>query len=238
MTTTAHKQYTKTASAIYESGRPGANTGHPVTTYQNKHNGLQIVLCQIPGPMCSLEIIVPTLPTNNKGTAHALEHLVLRGSKNYPYCGYLTSFMQRNFCAGRNGATHCDHTSYVAGSIGQRAMGKLLPVYLDHVINPLLDPQQVPSQVYQENELGDKSGVVYNEMLSREAKPDDIVIYAMLKSLYPEHSPYTHYSGGYTHLLRSITHQEIVDYHAEFYDPCNITVVVMGDVTEDYIIDK
>ncbi|ORX66416.1 LuxS/MPP-like metallohydrolase [Linderina pennispora] len=234
----AGKQYTKLDSVVYENGKKDGGAGHIVTMYENNRCGLRVVLCKIPGAMCSLEIIVPTLATDDKGTAHALEHLVLRGSKHYPHCGYLTAFMQRNYCAGRNGMTCADHTVYVASAISEKAIGRLLPVYLDHVINPLLDPQQLPTQVYQINDQGHEGGVVYNEMLSREDKPDDIVIHTMLKKLYPDHSPYAHYPGGYTGLLSTITHKEIVDFHSEFYDPCNITVVIAGSVTEEHIISE
>lgn len=47
----------------------------------------------IPGPLCSVAIIVPTEAKDNKGIPHTLEHLVFMGSKRYPQRGYLDKYV-------------------------------------------------------------------------------------------------------------------------------------------------
>ncbi|KAI8326444.1 hypothetical protein GQ54DRAFT_237574, partial [Martensiomyces pterosporus] len=154
--------------------------------------------------------------------------LVLCGSRSYPKRGYLASVISMNYSGGRIATTHHDHTSYVVSTAGEQAMANILPVYLDHIINPLLSDHLVKTQVYHYDSKGEEMGVVYNEMRSKEFVPVGMAYMQMRKMLYRPSSSYPHFSGGYTSEIATLTHEEIVAYHQRFYDPCNITVVLVG----------
>lgn len=115
-----------------------------------------------------------------------------------------------------------------AGSEGFLA---LLPIYVDHVLNPLLTDAGYITEVHHVSGEGEDSGVVYCEMQGCENTGETRVHHAMLRAMYPGHCGYKSVTGGMLKNLRESTSNEKVrNYHKAFYRPENLVLVITGQV--------
>ncbi|KIH47707.1 hypothetical protein ANCDUO_22229, partial [Ancylostoma duodenale] len=60
------------------------------------------------------------------------------GSEKYPFKGILSTIANRCMASGENGWTCQDLTAYTLNTVGSEGFFKVLPVYLDHVLSPML----------------------------------------------------------------------------------------------------
>ncbi|OMJ09228.1 hypothetical protein AYI70_g11040, partial [Smittium culicis] len=109
----------------------------PAISLIHIRSGLRIVVCKTPGPLCQLNIFVPTITYSDKGLPHTLEHLIFCGSKNFPHRGYLDALANKCISNGTNAYTAPDHTMYTFESAGEDGVINTLPVFLDGVFNPI-----------------------------------------------------------------------------------------------------
>ncbi|KAJ1870561.1 hypothetical protein LPJ57_005333 [Coemansia sp. RSA 486] len=219
---------------VYQKGTSNPDDGYKTSVYRHCDSEMRVVICRIPRPVCTLHIYVPTIANNNKGLPHTLEHLIFCGSKRHPDRGYLDALAVCNFSQGTNAWTAVDHTCYTLSASSEQAVANLLPVYLDHVLNPLLRDQQFVTEVYHYDENGKEQGVVFSEMSSRENDEYDLASGHINNMMYPAKNPYTFETGGRTPDIATLTNQEIIDYHREYYDTNNITVVMTGAFGDDF----
>lgn len=67
-----------------------------------------------------------------------LNIVIFCGSKNYPERGYLEALAIKFFSNGTNAWTNSDHTAYTVSMVGTHGLKYILPMFLDHIINPKL----------------------------------------------------------------------------------------------------
>ncbi|ORX60755.1 hypothetical protein BCR36DRAFT_272715 [Piromyces finnis] len=208
------------------------NQSLEINTYKYDKSNFRVVFINVPGPLCTTTIFVPTLSPNDKGLPHTLEHLIFCGSKNYPNRGYLDSLANRCLSIGTNAYTAEDNTGYTLVTAGAEGTINILPVFLDHVIQPSLRPYQFLTEIYHIDGSAKQKGVVYCEMASRENTEPDLLDLHLRKNLFQNQSTYSFECGGKTKDIKDLTNDEIIEYHKKFYDPSNITVIICG------LIDK
>mmetsp|Transcript_3962 Transcript_3962/g.11876 ORF Transcript_3962/g.11876 Transcript_3962/m.11876 type:complete len:1062 (-) Transcript_3962:3184-6369(-) len=204
---------------------------------KNEH-GAKIVLFNAPGPICSATVVVATTPVSDAGHPHCLEHLVFMGSKRYPKRGYLDMLATRNCSDGTNAWTCVDHTAYTIATAGKEGLLQVLPVYLDHVLNPTLTEEHFLHEVYHVRGDGEEAGVVFQEMHCRENTEGDLVSLAWHRALFPGTSLALE-SGGRTPDIAKLSNKEVEAFHRSNYSAGNITVIVVGgpDIAMDECID-
>ncbi|KAJ2722048.1 hypothetical protein GGI07_003582 [Coemansia sp. Benny D115] len=122
----------------------------------------------------------------------------------------------------------------------QEAVENVLPVYLDHVLHPLLRDDQFVTEVYHFDATGKEQGVVFSEMLSRENSESDLASHHLRNLMFAPKSAYTYETGGLTPDIAVLTNQEIIDYHRQYYDSNNLTIVMTGAFDDDFekILEK
>ena len=110
-----------------------------------------------------------TLPFDDSGVFHILEHSVLCGSRNYPVKEPFVELMKGSLNTFLNALTYPDKTCYPVSSRNDQDFLNLMHVYLDAVFFPRI--HEKPEIFQQEGwhyELQDgvltRSGVVLNEM--------------------------------------------------------------------------
>lgn len=86
----------------------------------------------------SIFINLATEAHDDDGLPHTLEHLVFLGSEDYPYKGVLDLLANRCLASGTNAATQIDSTFYTMITAGSEGFLSLMPIYLDHILYPLL----------------------------------------------------------------------------------------------------
>lgn len=132
-----------------------------------------------------------------------------------------------------------DNTTYTLSTIEKTGFLQLLPIFLDHILFPLLNESGFTTEVYHINGEGEDSGVVYSEMQSVENEDENIVERAIHKAIYPnEDCGYRYETGGALKNLRtSTTYQKVCDYHKKMYKPDNLAIIVAGKIEADEVIE-
>ncbi|KAJ2847630.1 hypothetical protein IWW36_003755 [Coemansia brasiliensis] len=211
-----------------------ATSSIPATVYRHRDSQFRVIQCQVDQPLFTLSIYVPTLPSNNKGLPHTLEHLVFCGSQRYKNRGFLDALATCNFSQGTNAWTWEDVTCYTLTTGSEQALINVLPVYLDHVLSPQLREEQFVTEVYHFDAEGKEQGVVFSEMLGYEGDEGELADMQLRQQLFLPQSTYTRSFGGLTRDIAKLTNQEIIDYHQKYYDANNLTVLVTGPFTSKF----
>lgn len=116
---------------------------------------------------------------------------------------------------------------------------KLLPVFLDHILHPVITPDTVDMEVFSLQRKADGTvgaqGVVYCEMKGRQHSEADLMdlwlrrgVSARESSTQPELSRFAFECGGLTQDIAGLSCEEIVAFHRQFYVPSGMTVLLSG----------
>lgn len=209
-----------------------------ITKWISKRTGLQLI--HIDHKSSSLIqgfFVLATECPNDSGAPHTLEHLIFMGSEKYPYKGFLDT--AGNLCmSSTNAWTATDHTAYTLTTAGWKGFSKLLPVYLDHVLNPTLTDAARTTEVYHidPDDLTDK-GVVYSEMDAIESQSWFVTNLAMQRLLYPQGSGYRSETGGLTKQLRNLTNKQIRQFHRDLYSSDNLCLIIIGNLPQNELLN-
>ena len=181
------------ASGRFEEFPSFVRDGAEVKICRSKTTGLQVALVTADGPMVNLYAVVATEAVTKEGVyhchdglPHTLEHLVFLGSEKYPFKGILDKLANRCLAQGTNAWTDVDHTAYTVTTAGSEAFLNLLPVYLDHILNPTITDEGFTTEIHHVTCDGEHKGVVYCEMQGRENDQSSLADRACLDVLYPD----------------------------------------------------
>ena len=119
----------------------------------------------------TFNIAFKTLPSDDTGVFHIIEHCVLNSSKKYPAKEPFVELLKISLQTFLNAFTYDDKTMYPVSSRNSKDFMNLVSVYMDAVFQPAIYTN--PNIFYQEGwhyEIRDKEeepvykGVVFNEM--------------------------------------------------------------------------
>ena len=177
-----------------------------------------------------------TPPTNSKGIQHIVEHTVLCGSKKYPAKDPFVELAKGSLNTFLNAMTFGDKTVYPIASCNDKDFHNLMDVYLDAVFNPnIYSREEIFKQEGWHYELADKdsdiiiNGVVYNEMRGVYSSPDSVLANVINQKLYPD-TVYSVDSGGNPDVIPTLTREEYLDYHKNYYHPSNSYIYLYGNI--------
>ncbi len=182
-----------------------------------------------------------TVPTDDTGIFHILEHSVLAGSKKFPLKDPFSELIKGSVSTYINAMTFEEKTLYPVSSKNDKAFLGLVDVYLDAVLHPLaLENRFIFMQEghrYEIDENGNLTvnGIVYNEMKAAYASADDYANYLMSK-LTDGNGTYSYDSGGHPDSIPKLTYEDFKAGHAKFYHPTNAYIFLDGNVNYDEII--
>lgn len=202
-----------------------------INYYRSKRTGLSATLIQQKSPIVNGYFAVASEVHNDSGVPHTLEHLVFMGSKKFPYKGLLDT-LGNKMLSSTNAWTGIDQTVYTLGTAGWEGFNALLPIYIDHVLNPTLTDEACLTEVYHIDGNAEEKGVVFSEMQGVENTSSSRMQGKLQKMLYGSESAYSSETGGLMGALRVLTNEEIKDFHRLRYTPYNLNIIVTGDVDE------
>lgn len=210
----------------------------PVKKFISSRTGIRLYVCNLNGPVIEGYFSLATETFDDDGLPHTLEHMIFLGSKDYPYAGVLDILANKIYASGTNAWTDVDNTTYTLSTVEKCGFLQLLPVYLDHILYPLLNESGYITEVYHVNGEGEDAGVVYSEMQGVENEDENVVQRAMHRTIYPnENCGYRYETGGILKNLReSTSHKKVCDYHNKMYRPDNMAIIVAGQIDSDEII--
>ena len=182
-----------------------------------------------------------TPASNSKGIQHIVEHTVLCGSEKYPAKDPFIELAKGSLNTFLNAMTFSDKTIYPIASCNHKDYANLMDVYLDAVFNPnIYAKEEIFKQEGWHYELEDAdsdliiNGVVYNEMRGAYSNPDNLLATEINKVLFPD-TCYKNDSGGDPEVIPSLTREEYLDYHKNYYHPSNSYIYLYGDMD---VIDR
>ncbi|MCK5211974.1 insulinase family protein [Candidatus Parcubacteria bacterium] len=176
-----------------------------------------------------------TIPNDNTGVAHILEHTALTGSKKYPVRDPFFSMLKRSLQTFMNAFTSEDWTAYPFSTSNKKDFYNLLSVYLDSAFFPRLDRLDFLQEGHRLELVGNQlvsKGVVYNEMKGALSSPECLMTEYTKEALFPTTS-YKFNSGGNPEAIPSLSHQMLVDFHKKHYQPNNSYFYSYGNLLID-----
>ena len=177
-----------------------------------------------------------TLPEDNTGVFHILEHSVLCGSENYPVKEPFVELLKTSMNTFLNAMTYSDKTLYPVSSRMEQDYLNLTRVYLDAVFRPNILSQ--PNIFYQEGwhieygndgEAPSYKGVVFNEMKGAMSDVDQIAERELMKLLFPD-TCYGFNSGGDPESIPDLTYDDFIARYKKYYHPSNSYFYLDGDI--------
>lgn len=151
------------------------------------------------------------------GIAHYLEHKMF----DTPEGSAMTPFAQRG--AEPNAFTSTTMTAYYFESTE----------YFDENLRTLLDFVSVP--YFTDESVEKERGIIAQEIRMMEDSPDWQVYMQMMRLLYPE-STFSTAIAGTVESIADIDADTLYACHKTFYDPANMALCVVGDVTMERVL--
>lgn len=187
-------------------------------------------------------IAFKTLPCDDTGVFHILEHSVLNGSKKYPVKEPFVELLKSSMQTFLNAFTAPDKTMYPVSSRNDKDFMNLMSVYMDAVFHPAIYTN--PNIFYQEGwhyEIHDVKdtptykGVVLNEMKGAFSSVDEIMVDELNRMLFKDNC-YKYNSGGDPEHITDLSYEQFIETHKKFYHPSNARVWLDGDMDIDQVL--
>lgn len=206
-----------------------------ITQYVSERSGMHVVVADRQGPKINGYFTLATEILDDSGAPHTLEHLIFMGSKSYQYKGLLDKLSSRAY-SSTNAWTATDHTAYTLESAGWDGFAQVLPVYLEHIILPVITDDAIVTEVWHVDGEGNDAGVVYSEMQAVQFLSSEIMDLKARRLMYPEDVGFRYETGGMTDALRVLTPERIRQFHRDMYQPRNLCLVIVGETNHDELL--
>ncbi len=179
-----------------------------------------------------------TLPEDDTGVFHIIEHSVLDGSESFCLKEPFVNLMKTSLFVDLNAVTYPDKTFYYFISSNERAFMNMMTVYMDAVFHPLAlsDSRIFEKEAWHLEPDGEGgvrcSGVVFNEMQGHENQPHALLFTQISRQLFPD--LYRRYvSGGDPAAIRTLSYERFRETYARFYRPDNAVFYLSGKIGFD-----
>ncbi|MBR5124274.1 MAG: insulinase family protein [Clostridia bacterium] len=176
-----------------------------------------------------------TLPEDDTGVFHILEHSCLDGSENYQLKEPFVNLLKTSMAVDLNAMTYEDKTIYYFISTNEQDYMNLMSVYMDAVFNPLLltDRRIFEKEAWHVEPAGDGkvaiSGVVFNEMQGNDNQPDYIMWMQNEKQIFPDLF-FRYNSGGDPAHIPDLTYEQFKETYHRFYSAQNAIFYLSGNM--------
>jgi predicted Zn-dependent peptidase len=161
----------------------------------------------------------------NGGVSHFLEHILFKGSKNYPSAQAVAEAVD-SVGGSNNAYTTLDTTAFYI-KLPSESGGLALDILSDMVKNPLINAAEVDRE----------RGVVVEEMNLYRDDPAQFVHTLVPKLLFPN-NPLGYDVLGSEEVINKIPTSEIRAYMEAHYTPGNIVVSVAGQVDHEEVVAR
>lgn len=157
-----------------------------------------------------------------EGYAHLIEHMMFKGTANFPY-GVLDNEVKQ-IGAKQNAFTANDYTCFYLVGASQ---------YFERMFE--LEADAVLNSVFDEGELKKEAQVVIEELRMSLDNPGNRIVQLIMQEAFKVH-PYKHPIIGYIKNIEEVTRDKIFAFYKKFYVPANMWVVIVGDIETEKAI--
>ncbi|WP_273265771.1 M16 family metallopeptidase [Flexistipes sinusarabici] len=187
-------------------------------------NGVQLVYKHVPGnKITSVQLWMKTGSVNetaqNNGISHFLEHMVFKGTEKFAPDEIDTLVEAKG--GQMNAATSKDYTFYYI----------TIPTFnVETAFNVI--SQMVFEATFPKEEIKKEKPVVIQEIMRKYDSPTYDMWTYLSETLF-KNTPYAREVIGSVENIKSFDRQTLLKYYNSFYHPENMTLVVVGDLSED-----
>ena len=218
------------------SSREVADIGAILYEFEHEKTGARLAWMKSSEENKLFSVAFKTLPSDDTGVFHILEHSVLGGSKKYPVKEPFLEMEKGSMNTFLNAMTFPDMTVYPVSSRNEADFMNLTRVYLDAVFAPAI--YEYPRIFEQEGwhlewsggeEKPFYKGVVFNEMKGAFSSVHSRIETEIFRMLFPDNC-YRFESGGDPVSIPDLTYEHFVAMHKKFYHPSNSYFYLDGDM--------
>lgn len=201
------------------------------TGYVYRHNtGCRLIYVENDDNNRVFTIGFNTLPENDKGIAHIVEHCVLCGSENYNVKDPFNILDKGSVHTYLNAMTYCDKTVYPVGSTNEADFKKLMDVYCDAVFRPLMYKNEgIFRQEGWNSDGKEYNGIVLNEMKGVYSDPSVVLSETINREMF-KGCGYSYNSGGDPKCITDLSYDEFIEFHKKHYHPSNCVIYLYGNI--------
>lgn len=199
-------------------------------------NGAELIFLDRADDNKTFAITFKTVPEDDTGVFHIIEHSVLCGSDKFPVKEPFVELLKGSMQTFLNAMTFPDKTVYPVSSQNNKDFLNLINVYMDAVLHPaILKNPMIFRQEGWHPELSEKDGeltyqgVVLNEMKGAYSSVDEIIDEEMTRLLFPDNC-YGKDSGGEPSAITTLTYERFLYFHKKYYHPSNARIFLDGSV--------
>ncbi len=191
-------------------------------------NGLTIVHQHTPNtPVVAVDVWVKagsiSEPDAWSGMAHFLEHMLFKGTERLCPGAFDLAIESRGGIT--NAATSHDYAHYFITTASQH-LEEALPYLAELLLNAAIPDDEFVRERY----------VVLEEIRQAYDNPDWIAFQALTESVYQRH-PYGRPILGTEETLMPLRPEEMRQFHRSYYQPENMAIVIVGDITRDAAVE-
>ena len=164
-------------------------------------------------------------PDETAGSTHFLEHLLFKGTKNWPKAQDISEAIE-GVGGVMNASTDREITIYWC-KVAKPHFRRALAVLLDMVVNPLLDPEEMEKE----------RQVILEELRMSNDYPTHRVDLLMDEMLWPD-QPMGRDVGGTIESVKAIRREDLAGLMQRQYGPDNVVISVAGGVSHEEVLGE
>jgi Predicted Zn-dependent peptidases, insulinase-like len=172
-----------------------------------------------------------TVPHDDTGVFHILEHTLLSGSRRYPVRDPFLDLNRSSCNTFMNAMTFPERTMYPAASAHRKDFDNIFSIYTDAVFAPLLKKEAFMQEGIRivKDEKGELrfDGVVYHEMEGAINDFESVAFRKTVEGLF-EGGEYSFESGGKPKAICRLTYEEYLEAYKKHYVPANGKLLSMA----------
>lgn len=154
------------------------------------------------------------------GASHFIEHLMFKGTKKRPSTLAISQELDR-YGAEYNAMTGKDCTTYYI-----KIEADQTPLAIDMLHDMLFNSK------YDKKEMDRERGVIVEEINMYEDNPRMHIDDLMEEVLFPDSTLGWRITGP-REVIRTVSRQDLIDYHDRYYIPSRMTIAVAGKINDD-----
>lgn len=191
-------------------------------------NGLTVVSVNHPSSIALVSLNVFAGSNHEidveSGTAHFLEHMLFKGSKNAPTTFELASQLEQ-FGGNANAYTSNTRTTYYT-EVPVEHLNSTYDVLSDMLANPILDPAEIESE----------RQVILEEEAQGKDTPDYRAYYNIMARCF-EGQTCSRPVIGTSETISRISRTDLTTFMDHYYQPSNMVVFVSGAIDHDKLVE-
>ncbi|MEG0864426.1 MAG: insulinase family protein [Clostridia bacterium] len=231
----------KIGGFVVKSVTPMEVLGATGILFEHEKNGALLLYLASEDPNMSFDISFRTPALDDTGKAHVFEHISICGSEKYPDPNLFFPFSKQTYNTYVNAGTYTSMTTYPLSSLSEEQLMSMTDYYLAGMFRPLLysEPRMVDREAWR-YELKDAqapitiAGTVYSEMQG--ALTTSLLAASNSVTTMFQNGLTAHLCGGLPQYIRTLTYDELVAFHDEYYHPSNALIVLYGKMDYEKFI--